>query len=630
MVRTENQDYFGQFPSGEQKLSYTQGLLFTVADGMGGHERGREASETAVRVIHETYYASSSGIVVTDLKKAIQAANQEIFNIASSGSSFVKMGTTCSSLVLREDQAFIGHVGDSRVYRINSDGIVQLTQDHTQVAEMYRKGILSKEEATGHPSKSVLVRALGVNPEIEIDLIENIKLENEDYFIICSDGLGKVSKEEIKDIVLRSTPQEACDALVNLANERGGHDNITVQVIQIHEKEIVTKPEEPVQMSKPGKSWVRWLFLILIIAGISWIGYRYHQNILSWLGIQMGKLGEEDISRESLRSDRSLEGAEISSDVNNLLVEAEGLKRVSKWDAALKIYQGILQGDPMNLASVNGINEIARAYKSKADQLQDERDYQGAIIHYNKALNLQPKNQELRNSIQACENALENPVSNLEPSVTKLPEDENKLVESVDEAVSDRNIGGVNRNILVEGYQPSQWHFSGLTENDYSCNASSITFLDNPTAKKAILDKDFDDINVEVVAKVNHISKIGKYGLVVGYRTKDGNEAEKYYLFAVHGQKNFTLERISGSQSEQLLSIPFPSEELDKADILTLKVKCLGPWIMVYNNQKLLKAWLSQKFIRGKVGLFADPNKQVLFSDFKVSPAIKNENELNE
>ena len=629
MVRSDNQDYFGQFPAGEQDLNYPKGLLFIVADGMGGHERGREASETAVRVIQETYYSSSSGIIANDLKGAIQAANREIYNIASSGSDFVKMGTTCSSLVMSGDQVFIGHVGDSRVYRINENGIEQLTQDHTQVAEMYRQGILSKEEAKGHPSKSVLVRALGVNPDIEIDLIENIKLENEDYFIICSDGLGKVTKDEIKEVVLRSSPQEACNALVDLANERGGHDNITVQVIQVHEKEMVAAPEVPAQKSKPRKSWFRWLILILIIAGISWVGYRFHQNIFSWIGIQKDIFSEDDIPQESLRSARSSEMGEINSDINKLLIEAARLKRVSEWDAALKIYQSILQDDPMNLASVNGINEIATAYKSQADQLQNEQDYQGAIIYYKKALNLQPKNQELRNSIQVCENALENPVSNLEPSVTTTEEDENKLEKPVEEPVTNERTRRVEENILAEGYQISKWRFFGLNEDDYSFNSAGINFLDNSTAKKAILDKYFEDINVEVTAEVKNIQRIGKIGLIVGYRAGNGSNSDDYFLYTVNGQKNFTLEKISGSESEELLSIPYPSDELDKSNELTLKVKCLGPWIMVYNNQKLLKAWLSQKFIRGKVGLFADPNKQVLFSDFRVSPAIKNENELN-
>jgi tetratricopeptide (TPR) repeat protein len=284
----------------------------------------------------------------------------------------------------------------------------------------------------------------------------------------------------------------------------------------------------------------------------------------------------------------------------------------------------------MNLASVNGINEIARAYKSKAEKLQNDGDYHGAILFYDKALKLHPKNQELRNSIQACENAIENPVSNLEPSVTNLEKDENILEKAVEEPLSDGNVEEPYKNLLVEGYQLSHWHFYGLTENDYRCNAATISFVDNPTAKRAILDKNFDDINVEVIAKVNHINNVGKYGLIIGYQIKDENNAENYYLFAVHGRENFTLEKISGSQNNQLLSVPFPAEDRDKAETLTLKVKCLGPWIMVYNNHKLLKSWLSPDFVRGKVGLFADPNQQVFFSDFKVSPAISNENELDE
>jgi len=236
LTRSENQDSLGKFPENSTDLSGPLGQLFIIADGMGGHRGGREASQTAVRIIQDIYFTNKTGDIDEVLKDALREANREIFKLASSDPNLFGMGTTCTVLSLVEDKACIAHVGDSRAYRINESTIEQLTQDHSQVGEMERQGIISQQEAKEHPQRFLLNRALGAREDVEVDIYDNIKLTPGDYFLLCTDGLAKVDDQELKEAVLSNPPQQACDQLVKLANERGGEDNVTVQVIQVVEE----------------------------------------------------------------------------------------------------------------------------------------------------------------------------------------------------------------------------------------------------------------------------------------------------------------------------------------------------------------------------------------------------------
>jgi serine/threonine protein phosphatase PrpC len=235
VVREENQDCLGKFPEESLDFSTPPGLLFVVADGMGGHRGGRVASQLAVQAMAEKYFmAPANESVAHRLKEAVNAANTRIYEYSLEHPDFNGMGTTCVALVLAGDKACIAHVGDSRIYRISNKKIMQLTEDHSKVAEMERRGILTKEEARLHPERSQLYRALGIRPKMEVDINDGIALRPGDYFVLCSDGLSNmVEDDEINEIVLKHPPQEACDVLVDLANQRGGFDNITVEVVQI-------------------------------------------------------------------------------------------------------------------------------------------------------------------------------------------------------------------------------------------------------------------------------------------------------------------------------------------------------------------------------------------------------------
>ena len=238
VVRTENQDTFGKFPKDSNDIYQPKGVLFITADGMGGHENGKEASSIAVETISENYFSNSSKKNSNSILAAFELANEKILKYSGEKLLSKKMGTTCSSLIIKGNNTTIAHIGDSRIYKITSKEIEQITHDHTAAEEMFRKGILSKEEVKVYPNKSVLVRALGVEPKISVEINEKINIKEDDCFLLCSDGLSQINNNEIKEIVLLNSPKDACTKLVGLANERGGKDNVTVQIIKVKNREV--------------------------------------------------------------------------------------------------------------------------------------------------------------------------------------------------------------------------------------------------------------------------------------------------------------------------------------------------------------------------------------------------------
>lgn len=217
--------------------------LFAVADGMGGHAGGEVASKLALqvlfeRVMHSIVLSEMSecllleGDIVAHMRQATLAANDAVYLARQKGES--DMGTTLTAAFIRNDQVFLAHVGDCRVYRWNADGLEQLTTDHSVVASMIASGQAAPEEIYTHPHRSIVYRCIGDKPMVEVDA-DALPLASEDRLILCSDGLWEAIRDEgITDVLMQeSDPQSACDLLVHHANVAGGEDNISVIIIQI-------------------------------------------------------------------------------------------------------------------------------------------------------------------------------------------------------------------------------------------------------------------------------------------------------------------------------------------------------------------------------------------------------------
>jgi serine/threonine protein phosphatase PrpC len=236
--RDHNEDSIVYVRPAESSQLANKGLLAIVADGMGGHQAGEVASQMAVDVIRRNYYDCEGEDSLEALEEAFIEANQRICEASSQELSLRGMGTTATALVLRR-----GNVGDSRLYRLYGGELTLLTEDHTLVMEMVKSGLLTAEEARLHPHKNIITRALGTHPRVAIAKSADLApVQVGDRFILCSDGLyDLVSDAEIRDIVASKAPQEACEQLVSLAKERGGHDNISIGILSIYGEAEVDK-----------------------------------------------------------------------------------------------------------------------------------------------------------------------------------------------------------------------------------------------------------------------------------------------------------------------------------------------------------------------------------------------------
>jgi len=230
LQRAVNEDRLATPEGVNSELLARRGHLFVVADGMGGHVAGEQASALAVSTVMDAFYRDASEDRGQALVEAIRQANAAIYRQAQHPETAGMGSTVVAALILGRDLT-IAHVGDSRAYRVRGDYIGCLTSDHTWVAEAVRMGTITSDEARSHPNRHVLSRVLGSEPEVDVDLSHH-RLRSGDRIVLASDGLsGVVSDEEICDIVTGRSPEAGARLLGELAIRRGSPDDVTVVVI---------------------------------------------------------------------------------------------------------------------------------------------------------------------------------------------------------------------------------------------------------------------------------------------------------------------------------------------------------------------------------------------------------------
>ncbi|MFQ6008483.1 MAG: Stp1/IreP family PP2C-type Ser/Thr phosphatase [Candidatus Zixiibacteriota bacterium] len=268
-------------PSNEDYLHLDENhAVYAVCDGMGGHQAGEIASMTASETIQTVFdHFQQELLAASDLSlgqtltqkgdllvKAIRLANRAIYTRAATDPALAGMGTTVVAAAIEGDMMSIAHVGDSRAYRLEEKRLVPLTSDHSWVSEMQQNGLIAKEDVLSMVGKNVITRALGVRENIEIDY-RLIKIKPGDIFVLCSDGLcGFADDDEIFAVArkVRKNLNRMVDDLIQLANDRGGSDNVTVIAIEVgevapsqtEEMEVVTLPAEPPDLLQVEDQWL--------------------------------------------------------------------------------------------------------------------------------------------------------------------------------------------------------------------------------------------------------------------------------------------------------------------------------------------------------------------------------------
>lgn len=299
MRRSHNQDAHAALLAADAEQWVKRGHVFLVADGMGAHAVGELASELAAGIIPHTFHKYAEEGSAPALRKAFQEANGSIYARGQQNPEFHGMGTTTSVLLLREEGAWVGHVGDSRVYRVRGGHIEQLSYDHSLAWELARRKGVRPEGLKGVPT-NVIVRSLGPEPLVEVDIEGPHPLSEGDVFVLCSDGLsGPLSDYEIGVITSVLPPAEGCQFLITMANLRGGPDNITAIIVRVGGEPVEEAPSTPVEgapsrwqsrqpwfvvslliglfmalwavnlSASPSSSAVRWGVLVFVLAAAS-------------------------------------------------------------------------------------------------------------------------------------------------------------------------------------------------------------------------------------------------------------------------------------------------------------------------------------------------------------------------
>lgn len=285
--RRNNQDSYVVHVAPDREEWAARGHLFLVADGMGGHAVGELASKIAADTIPHTYNKSQDLGVEAALKGAILAANAAINGRGVQNRDFTRMGTTCTTLILAPRGAVLGHVGDSRCYRVRGQRIEQLTFDHSLQWELLRQGRMSPEEIFLKEPRNIITRSLGPEPVVEVDIEGPYQVRPGDVYLLCSDGLSTlVNDDEIGTIAREMPPAEACQLLVDLANLRGGSDNITVVIARVGDPPAgmsglhAAIPER----EEGGLGW-GWLAGMLSVGIAFIVGYALIMLEMHWEGI---------------------------------------------------------------------------------------------------------------------------------------------------------------------------------------------------------------------------------------------------------------------------------------------------------------------------------------------------------
>lgn len=262
--RSNNQDSFAILLAPSEDMWRKRGHLFLVADGMGAHAVGELASKLAVDMITHNYHKLVGLPAAEALRKAFADANTSIHNKGQANRDFQGMGTTSTALVLFAEGALVAHVGDSRAYRIRQERIDQLSFDHSLAWELMRRRRLTPDQVRLMVPSNVITRSLGPEAQVEIDLEGPLPVEASDIYVLCSDGLsGQATDQEIGVLASWLPADEACNSLIDLANLRGGPDNITTLVIRVPGASDDGQPRASAKREASRPSGRRWSWRLL-------------------------------------------------------------------------------------------------------------------------------------------------------------------------------------------------------------------------------------------------------------------------------------------------------------------------------------------------------------------------------
>lgn len=235
-IRQHNDDYHGHFIPNNEAIRDKWGSIFAISDGVGGCVAGNVASAEAVNVLLQEYYLGTHSEKVPErFKSAFQYTAVHLYDLSSGiNTAFQNMKCTLSALVVKQDKFYITHIGDSKIFLLRSNEMMQLTKDHSLVGKLVRLGLITPEDARIHPNKNIILKALGDRPIMPPDFYSG-KIILGDIFCLVTDGmLEHATEEELKEFIQNDNSEEGLKRIVDKLNERGGFDNMTIMTVKVN------------------------------------------------------------------------------------------------------------------------------------------------------------------------------------------------------------------------------------------------------------------------------------------------------------------------------------------------------------------------------------------------------------
>ena len=411
MRRSNNQDDYANALATTMEQWKKTGHLFVVADGMGAHAAGELASRLAAEKVPHLYSKYNDVSAPEALKRAMIEANAEIHRRGQANEEFYNMGTTCSSMLLLPQGLVLAHIGDSRIYRVRNRRLEQLTFDHSLVWEMRASGqFLEDASVESVVPKNVITRSLGPYPDVKVDMEGPFPVEPGDVFMLCSDGLtGPVTDEELGPILANLPPAEAATMLVDLANLRGGPDNITLTIVKVLSTELSSRgsQSDPITLgtSSSGKkitplfwamlvacvlssiicltltTWqVAMLPLSLTLICLAWLVYQLSGLASRGTVVSPGKrFGKGPYVRVDCESDQKFveQLREIVGELKSEAVKQQFLSNVEELDQQIALADAAAKKEDWNGA----LAQFARCISAMMAQIRDYFRQSGSDSH---------------------------------------------------------------------------------------------------------------------------------------------------------------------------------------------------------------------------------------------------------
>lgn len=585
-------------------IASRKGRLFVIADSKTRRSEPGDAGKLAIDIIQENYFTYPSGDIAFCLQRAMDTANRRVYQYAQTNALHKKIGATCSALVITDRHAYVAHVGDCRIYRVSVRKVEQLTQEHTRVLDM-----LPREVGTRDGTRAVLTRALGIKLGVKIETINKIPVQRDEYFVMTTSAIDVIPEHEIQSIVLSHTPQTASRKLQEMAIERGAAGNVAVQVIKIYNeyrRRGKSRNSEADSAATGNSNWRMKVSLTFMLGVVLFV-------LITTLSDELPQIAEATIGRYSVSLD---EAGFLSKTLEERLKDADGYLKGKNLHDATALYQRILETDPTQVGAVEGLEEVMNTYIARGDSMLALKNLTAAEEDYRLASEIDPASTLLAGKLADVRAEIEKSRVIARVASNKLRQKKRKR------NFKPEPVAPKPEQILPTYLSLRNWKTPGLYRgDDFQLVQNSMVFENNIRIKKAFGIDTYGNVEIVVQAKRTGGLGNGKYGIIFGHNISD--PFHSFYLFTIDKDSQYTLERISRKSIKKITSGSIPVG-IKQNDVPTqLKIKCIDKTILLYANGDLL-TMVTDKTVRGGIGLYSGPNMRVEFSGLSAEPVSAN------